>query len=201
MEIGEKSATTSESAQTEHRGPGLGRDIRALRKSRGFTLAELAEKLGRSIGYLSQIERGLSEVSINDLRRIADLFNVPISWFFAQASAPDAESGYIVRAGARRRLGSVESGLVEEMLSPDLGGDFEIIRSMFEPGAELSEPHHRPTEEAGYVVSGALDIWISGALFHLRAGDSFRFNNEPFRWHNPGSERCVVIWVIAPPVY
>ncbi len=183
------------------RAAGLGADLRALRKSRGLTLADLAVRLGRSVGYLSQVERGLSDISISDLGRVAGLLDVPISWFFAQGAAPEAERGHIVRGPARRRLGSAESGLTEELLSPDLGGSFEIIRSQFEPGAELAQDNHRRTEEAGYVVSGALELWISGRHFTLQAGDSFRFHDEPYRWRNPGPESCVVIWVIAPPVY
>lgn len=34
----------------------LGRDLRALRKSRGLTLNDLAASIGRSVGFLSQIE-------------------------------------------------------------------------------------------------------------------------------------------------
>ena len=37
----------------------LGADIRALRKARGLTLAELAQTLGRSVGWLSQVERDM----------------------------------------------------------------------------------------------------------------------------------------------
>ena len=49
----------------------VGTDLRALRKARGLTLSELALKVGRSVGWLSQIERGLSTPGIADLRRLA----------------------------------------------------------------------------------------------------------------------------------
>jgi len=35
----------------------IGADLRALRKGRGLTLTELALRLGRSVGWLSQVER------------------------------------------------------------------------------------------------------------------------------------------------
>ena len=35
----------------------LGQDIRALRKTRAMTLQDLAEAVGRSVGWLSQVER------------------------------------------------------------------------------------------------------------------------------------------------
>jgi transcriptional regulator with XRE-family HTH domain len=185
----------------DERAAGVGGDLRALRKSRGLTLAELALALGRSVGWLSQVERGVSQPTIADLRAIAAQYAVPMSLFFGPADAPEAERGHVVRGSAGRSLGAPEGGLSETLLSPDLGGAFEIIRSVFEPGAEKPDLATRPTEEAGYLVSGALDLWIGERMFHLAAGDAFRFRGEPYRWRNPGPAPAVVIWVIAPPVY
>lgn len=179
----------------------LGRDLRGLRKARGITLKELALKIGRSVGFLSQIERGLSEPSITDLRHIAQAFDVPVSWFFLLEEADTPENKYIVRAGARRSLGTLEAGIVEELLSPDLGGSFEMFRSVIEPGARQNEPVLRETEEAGYIVSGTLDLWIDGEKFRLKAGDSFRFEHKPHHWENSGPSPAIIIWVVSPPVY
>jgi len=179
----------------------VGADLRALRKGRGLTLTELAVRLGRSVGWLSQVERGLSDPSISDLRNLAEVFDVSVSFFFANEDAPEDERGCVVRSGSRRTLGDPANGLVEELLSPDLGGAFEMLRSIFIPGAELPEFQTRDTEEAGYIVSGVFDLWVGEKLFHLKPGDSFRFTREPYRWRNPGTEDAVVIWTITPPVY
>lgn len=179
----------------------LASDIRALRRARGLTLTEIALKLGRSVGWVSQVERGLSTPSLSDLRAFAELFGVPLSLFFSHDVPIESERGVVVRSGSRRALGTSESGLMEELLSPDLGGSFEMLRSVFAPGAELKTEARRPTEEAGYVVSGTFDIEISGTWHRLGEGDSFRFDGKPFRWRNPGMEPAVVIWVVSPPVY
>lgn len=179
----------------------LASDIRALRRARGLTLSDIALKLGRSVGWVSQVERGLSTPSLGDLRAFAELFGVPISLFFSHDVPQENERGVIVRAGKRRTLGTSESGLVEELLSPDLGGSFEMVRSVFAPGAELRTEARRPTEEAGYLASGQFDIEIAGVWHRLGEGDSFRFEGKPYRWRNPGTEPAVVIWVVSPPVY
>lgn len=178
----------------------LGADIRALRKARGLTLSDLGEVLGRSVGWLSQVERDMSEPSITDLRHIAKALDVSVSSLFRSA-APEHEQGMIVRSDARRPIGSRAAGLVEELLSPDLTDDFEMVHSTFEAGSEITEEVMRPTQEVGYIVSGKLDICIAGTVFSLSAGDSFRVRGEPFRWMNPYAAPCVAIWVIAPPVY
>lgn len=179
----------------------LGNDVRGLRKSRNLTLNELALKIGRSVGFLSQVERGLSSPSIDDLRAISAALEVPTSWFFTNESQSDDELGLIVRANARRALGTPETGIVEELLSPDLGGSFEMFRSVFQPGAEMKSDILRETEEAGYVVSGVFEIWIDDTHFTLNPGDSFRFDHKPYRWKNAGDVPAVVVWVVSPPVY
>jgi len=178
----------------------LGADIRALRKARALTLAELGDVLGRSVGWLSQVERDLSEPSVSDLRHMAKALDVSVSSLFRSA-APEHEQGVIVRGDARRPIGSRAAGLVEQLLSPDLTDDFEMVHSTFEAGSEITDPVLRPTQEVGYIVSGRLDLEIAGKTYSLGTGDSFRIRGEPFRWMNPYSAPCIAIWVIAPPVY
>ncbi|CUH51046.1 helix-turn-helix domain-containing protein [Shimia marina] len=179
----------------------LGADLRALRKARGLTLTDMAEALERSVGWLSQVERDKSEPTISDLRRIAKVLEVPMSMLFGHSAAPEDEQGYIVRAGARRQIGASEGGLIEELLSPDLTDDFEVVHSTFAPGATIQEITTRPTQEVAYIVSGRLDLRIGEQAFSVGPGDSFRIRGEAHHWANPYDEPCVAIWVIAPPVY
>ncbi len=179
----------------------LGADLRALRKARGLTLSEIADTLGRSVGWLSQVERDMSEPTISDLRQIAGVLGVPMSMLFGHGNVPAPEQGYIVRAGARRAMGGSEEGLVEELLSPDLTDDFEMVHSTFAARSEMQMPANRPTQEVGYVVSGQLELRIGTRQFSVGPGDSFRIRHEEFHWSNPHDEPCVAIWVIAPPVY
>ena len=179
----------------------LGADLRALRKTRGLTLSDMAERLERSVGWLSQVERDKSEPTIADLREIAGVLDVSVSMLFRHAAAPAHEAGYVVRKGSRRPIGSHIAGLAEELLSPDLTDDFEMVHSTFAPGSATPEHVSRPTQEVGYLISGKLDIEIDGIRHTIRPGDSFRIRGESFRWSNPYSDPAVAIWVIAPPVY
>lgn len=179
----------------------LGADIRALRKARGLTLTEIAARLNRSVGWLSQVERDMSNPSISDLRQIAESLGVPMSMLFAHSAVPSDEQGYVVRAGTRRPMGSDEEGLIEELLSPDLTDDFEMVHSTFEPRSKMQTPANRPTQEVGYMVSGRLDLKIGERTFTVGPGDSFRIKHESYQWANPYDEPAVAVWVIAPPVY
>ncbi|MGB7242097.1 MAG: cupin domain-containing protein [Sulfitobacter sp.] len=179
----------------------LGADLRALRKARGMTLSDLADSLDRSVGWLSQVERDLSEPSITDLRQITAVLGVSISMLFRQAAAPADEAGFVVRKSTRRAIGSSVEGLVEELLSPDLTDDFELVHSTFLPHSSIGDAVTRPTQEVGYLISGRLDLEIAGREFTIHPGDSFRIRGETHRWSNPYDEPAVAIWAIAPPVY
>ena len=179
----------------------LGQDLRVLRKSRGLTLAELAGAVGRSVGWLSQVERDISEPSKEELNALARRLGVSARSFFGKSPTDPREEGRVVRRNARRPMSGRVPGLLEELLSPDLTDDFEVVHSTFAPGAERVSDTRRATQEVGYIVSGELEITLEGESFTLTPGDSFRIRGEPFRWANRTPEPCVAIWVIAPPVY
>lgn len=181
-------------------GQTLGADVRALRKARGLTLIDLAQAMGRSVGWLSQVERDLSTPAIADLGRMAELLDVDVSSLLQTGTAP-GEEGLIVRADARRPIGSRTPGLVEGLLSPDLTDSFEVIHCHFDPGSQLTTPLIRPTQEVCYIVKGRFQLTVAEKSFKLSAGDSFRLRGEPFTWSNPYKKPCEIIWVISPPVY
>lgn len=180
----------------------VGQDIRALRKSRGLTLQALASQLDRSTGWLSQVERGQTMPAIPDLAKIAEIFGITISMFFRAASRAAAEQGLIQRAADRVALGAPAFGLTEELLSPNLGGSFEMIQSTFAPGAESGLQHPAPNrQDGGVVLAGQLTLSIGDLETTLAPGDSFQFSGQPYRWRNPGEVPAVVLWVISPPIY
>jgi len=182
----------------------LGSQIRDLRVARGQSLAELAAAIGKSIGYVSQIERGRSEISISTLKAISDALDVQIGWFF-QGYDPrvPAEHGHVVRRENRRRLSFPGTGIEEELLSPTLTGEAELILSTFAPGARSGDEQvSRMAEQSGFVIAGELDLHVGERIFRLRTGDSFRISRgESYRVVNPGAAASVSLWVIAPPRY
>jgi transcriptional regulator with XRE-family HTH domain len=181
----------------------VGFEVRDLRHARDMTLADLAEATGLSVGYLSQVERGVSSPSVKALHSISRAMGVTISWFFSPASEDeDSLRDIIVRAGNRRRL-TFKSGITDELLSPNLRRQIELLRCVFPPGSKSGDqPYAHQGEEAGIVISGALRLWVDDEEVILRAGDSFAFESDkPHRYDNPFDEETIVIWAITPPSY
>ena len=181
----------------------IGHEIRDLRKAKDMTIAELGSRAGLSVGYLSQIERGVSSPSVKALHAISRAMDVTISWFFSPSiEGEDNLRDVVVRAANRRRL-TFKSGITDELLSPNLRREIELLRCVFPPGSESGqEPYTHQGEEAGIVISGTLRLWIDNDEVILQAGDSFAFESDkPHRYDNPSDEETVVIWAITPPSY
>lgn len=196
-----ESSAASELADT---GTGEldGSEVRALRKARGLSLNALAGETGLSVGYLSQIERGISCPSLKALGAIARALGITVGWFFSGGnSGPVAEKGFVVRKQNRRRI-MFREGFVDYLLSPNLEGKLEFILSHFSPGASTGEKYTHRGEEGGLVLEGRLEITIGEQSFILEAGDSFNFDStEPHRYRNVHDGETVVVYGITPPTY
>jgi transcriptional regulator with XRE-family HTH domain len=182
----------------------LGFQIRDLRRAKRLTLSELAQRINRSVGWLSQIERGIADISISVMHEIARELDVQISWFFRSEATPDAqELGFVVRKSNRRVLDFHGSGVHEEILSPTISGELLLVETTFAPGAKTGDrDRERHGEEAGLVLSGTLELQVEGKTVQLQAGDSFAFTRKgPHRCHNPGKVPTIVMWVHTPASY
>lgn len=188
-------------------GTELGSDIRAMRKARGLTLAGLAEASGRSVGFLSQVERGRKSPSVGTLQAIAEALGVGIGWFFQLGEADVShERAVVVRRRKRRRLsyttlGSTDYlGMVDELLSPTLEGDMALVLTTYRPGASSGdELYDHGGEEAGLVLAGTVDLLLGRRTHRLEAGDSFQFKSAvPHRYVNRGADEAQVLMVISP---
>lgn len=65
----------------------LGNRIKDVRKEAKMTQEQLAEKLGISTAYMSQIETGKASVNLNRLAQISFLLKTDIGFFLTGATA------------------------------------------------------------------------------------------------------------------
>ena len=57
-----------------------------MRKSRGITQEALAEKLNVSIGYVSQVERGITKISLDLLGAISAVLAYDVGLFISESA-------------------------------------------------------------------------------------------------------------------
>ena len=69
----------------------IGERIKKARKLNGITQDVLAEKLGVSIGYVSQVERGITKISLDLLGAISSILECDISSFITESATNSSE--------------------------------------------------------------------------------------------------------------
>lgn len=65
-----------------------GQALRRLRKEKGFTLEEMAERAEISVSYLSHIERGTRQAPLTTLESLAQILGMNLYELFSPSSAP-----------------------------------------------------------------------------------------------------------------
>jgi transcriptional regulator with XRE-family HTH domain len=165
-----------------------------------MSIQQVADRVGLSIGMISQIERGLSTPSLRSLRLLAEAMDVPVSWFFASPKG-HSESRHIVRRAQRRRLRVPDVGVVQELLSPDSASTIEIYEVTLEPhGSSGPDSYKHEGEKAGLVIEGEMQLQIGEEMHELQCGDSFHFpSTELHRFANPSSAPTRFVWIVANP--
>lgn len=182
----------------------LGDKLRAQRIDKGLALADLAGAAGVSVGWLSQVERGLSSPSIRALRKLCAALAIPVSQLFDQEGRQQNDDhGVIVRANARRRLNFSHKGMAKELITPDESGALQVMDVLLGPGGGSGEQaYSHEGEEAGIVLAGILELTVDSRPYRLAPGDAFRFEStrlHKFRNLDHGQTR--VIWIVTPPLY
>ena len=64
----------------------IGERIKKARKNLGLTQQELAEKLNVSIGYVSQVERGITKISLDLLGAIASIYKCDVASLITESA-------------------------------------------------------------------------------------------------------------------
>ena len=174
----------------------IGARLRQLREKRQLSLAQVAQAVGISLGFLSALERSHMSASVATLRRLARYYKTNILDFFdpADSSAP-------LVTPATRKVLEVTPGVRMELLAV---GNPVMEAHLFRiaPGAGSGESYTHDGEEFLYVMRGEFRIALGKLQYRLKSGDSFYFESTtPHNWSNPGKRETWVLWVNTPPTF
>jgi quercetin dioxygenase-like cupin family protein len=178
--------------------PELGASLRALRRERGKSLAEVAAATAISQSFLSLVETGQTDITISRLMRLVAYYGVHIADLLPTPARHDA---LVVRRGEEQHVASRSEGIDNALLAPDTDRSMMPMLSTLAPGAAVAEPASHEGEEFVHVVKGSVRVEIDGyPQIVLRRGDNVYFRAErPHRYWNPGSTPAVVFVVMSPP--
>ncbi|WP_306205481.1 helix-turn-helix domain-containing protein [Actinoplanes sp. RD1] len=194
--------------------PRVGARIREFRTARGLTLRSLASRSGLSIGFLSQVERGISSIGLTALGSVATALDRSVADFFdaapPQAAAPVAEPAapppakhFTLTRGETAATQYVSGQQTYRMLS-DRGAGLvlEPMLVHIAPGGQRENAYGHAGEEFAYVISGELLYEVDGEEHRLRPGDSVHLRSAvPHRMYNDTDEVTTVVSVVTPRLF
>ena len=188
----------------------IGGRIHQRRKELKLSLRDLAEQTQLTVSFLSQLERGHSNASIDSMRKICSALGVTLFSFLSEESdvaphGPDDIKPYspLVRAHERAKIYFPDNQVTYELLTSNMSWKMEGFFARLEPGkGNIARQLREPTEELLFLISGQLTIELDDGVFTLGPHDSLYFEGMKLRkLTNNSNEETVWISVITPPVF
>ena len=174
--------------------PSLGQRLRDRRKELGKTQQQVAEEASLTVGFISQIERGISTPSLASLYNVAKALEATVDMFVS--SAPARQHSVVSHSGQRQtyKVGGtsryyefLERGFPEAKLNACLT---HVL-----PG-HASEMMSHDGEDFIYLVAGTMLYEVDGVTYELNAGDTLHFDAlKPHRRTNIGADTAIELWV------
>lgn len=177
----------------------IGSRIRSLRQLNDLTQEELAERAGLTKGFISQVERDLTSVSLDSLLQILDALGEKVSDFFREIEKERIVYGLRDRVELPNRNGVkgfslLIPGSANRMMEP-------VILTLGPKQCTEREEAHRG-DELGYVMKGKIAIHFGKKAHRARTGDCFYFiADRDHHIQNTGPDDAMILWITTPPAF
>jgi transcriptional regulator with XRE-family HTH domain len=177
----------------------IGIKIKKLRTEKNITLKELSDKSELSIGFLSQLERGLTTIAVDSLENLARIFEVHLTYFF---DYPHKGKDKVLRSYEQEILDVEEGGFIKYSLSTNLENK-QLVPKLVEILPQKKEEeiisYKHEGEEFVYVLEGILTLYIDGERQEVYPGDSVHMNsNIAHNWANYTNKKVKLLAVNTP---
>jgi len=156
-----------------------GKRLRSMREKNGWRLADVAKRTGISVGTLSKLENGKTDLNFTTANKLAEGLGIPVTDLTSSAEFPEGARAMTLGGG----------GVVFETRDIDyeiLCGELSNQGQSYLRGtvkAKSLDPklpwHSHPGHEFLYVLSGTLELHTE--LYEpvtLKAGDSILFDSS-----------------------
>jgi transcriptional regulator with XRE-family HTH domain/KaiC/GvpD/RAD55 family RecA-like ATPase len=186
------------------RPSNLGDKIRTLRKKLGMTQKELAEQVGLTPSFISQLEKSLISPSLDSLLKLSEKLNTQPIYFLTDGDSGPLQK-MVIKPNERQDIH------LQDMRDTDVKLQLlvsDVINRRMEPcllimkeGAVINGHFYsHKGDEFAYIMEGELEVEIQEEKQLLRQGDSLYIGSTfPSKWVNAGKGDAVILWVLSPP--
>jgi transcriptional regulator with XRE-family HTH domain len=178
----------------------LGAQIKARRVELGLSLRDLSATTNLSATFLSNLERGIANPTLDSLRKVSNALNTPILYMASNLR----DGSPVVRHDQRRRINLSHGHIRYEILTPTLNKKMVLFEAKVtaEDGNIVVGPLVEPTEECLVVLTGRISVSLAGQTYELEPGDSIYFEGRNLESIMViGDGEATYISAITPPVF
>lgn len=155
----------------------IGPFIRELRRERGMTMVQLAERTGFSQGYLSKVENSKSAPSVSTLIKIAKALDVRLSHIFGESESETTLT--LVRKNERKEMarnGTVFGYRYEALAPQFLNRRMDPYILTHPAHTEITPIFQHEGQEILYVLEGKTRFLYGSKEMILEEGDCVYFD-------------------------
>lgn len=176
----------------------IGQKVEELRQNLGISSRELAKRTEITPSMLSQIVKGSANPSIQTLKSLAKVLDVPVFTFLMEEVNTKE---LIVKKEDRRQM--IVDGLHYELISPDFTSQLATAIMRLSPGSDSSKtPLAHKGEEVAYVVEGPIQLTLLGDKYELQTGDSVKIpSHTEHQWTNTTNHEVSILFSVTPPSF
>lgn len=162
---------------------------------------ELAARSGISHSTISLIERDRMSPSIDTLGAVLDALGTTLPGFFSDLQSSLPYTPFYSSADL------IEIGKADTISYRVIGLDHPnrqmlMLHERYAPGADTGEEFTHAAQEAGMVLSGAVEVTVGNQKRILGAGDGYYFDSRlPHRFRNVHDGPSEIVSAITPPTY
>lgn len=184
-------------------GEKVGSKLKALRNAKRLTLKTLGEATGLSVSYLSQVERGVSSVTINSLGKIAGALGISTDYFL---EPPAIHEGSVMRSCEQNVFTMDSSRFYYSRLSNDTMKERvlepQLVNILPLREGESVQPACHAGEEFIYVLEGIMTLHLGKEQILLNPGDSAHYDSTmPHEWVNYTTRMVRILAVSTPALF
>lgn len=177
----------------------IGSRIKSIRLEKGILLKDLAKQCGISSSMLSQIEKGNANPSLNTIKSVAKVLEIPVFKFFLE---PEIEDYSINILKKENRKIILTNEVTYELLSPEGTKQIECTKMILNKkySESSSKPISHKGEEVAIVVKGKVKVTVGEEICEMEPGDSIQIPSLiPHKWTNIYDNESIILFSVTPP--
>ncbi|MBN1687938.1 MAG: cupin domain-containing protein [Candidatus Omnitrophica bacterium] len=155
----------------------LGQRIRSLRKEKGLTLVEVAEKTGVAQATLSRIETGTMMGTVESHEKISEVLGIGLAELYTGVDRRHEQITHLTQEADKKVTFHNKNVQIELLTTGSSKKKITPLLMTLQAGSETPTDHlERGVEKFIYVLEGEIHVKLEKEIYPLKTGETLYFD-------------------------